>query len=115
MIRIAIAEDDFICAELLQQYLDRIDQETGRIFHVTHYGTGEDLLEHYKGQFDLILKDIEMLYLNGMKTTEQIHRQGQPVAIIFVASMVQYSIQGMKSTPSTFCSSRSLISTSQKK
>lgn len=67
MIRIAIAEDDFICAELLQQYLDRVGRETGRTFHVTHYGTGEDLLEQYKGQFDLILMDIEMPYCSSRR------------------------------------------------
>ena len=94
MIRIAIAEDDFICAELLQQYLDLIGQETGRTFHVTHYGTGEDLLEQYKGQFDLILMDIEMPYLDGMKTAEQIRRQDQAVAIIFITNMAQYAIRG---------------------
>lgn len=94
MIRIAIAEDDLTCAELLQQYLDRIGQETGRTFHVTHYGTGEDLLEQYKGQFDLILMDIEMPYLDGMKTAEQIRRQDQAVAIIFITNMAQYAIRG---------------------
>lgn len=94
MIRIAIAEDDFICAELLQQYLDQIGQETGRTFHVTHYRTGEDLLEQYKGQFDLILMDIEMPYLDGMKTAEQIRRQDQAVAIIFITNMAQYAIRG---------------------
>lgn len=94
MIRIAIAEDDSICAELLEQYLDRMGQETGRTFRVTRYGTGEDLLEQYKGQFDLILMDIEMPYLDGMKTAEQIRRQDQAVAIIFVTNMAQYAIRG---------------------
>ena len=79
MIRIAIAEDDFICADLLQQCLDRMGRETGRTFHVTHFGTGEDLLEQYKGQFDLILMDIELPCLDGMKTAEQIRRQDQEV------------------------------------
>ena len=94
MIRIAIVEDDLICAQLLQQYLDRISKETERTFHVTHYETGEDLLEQYKGQFDLILMDIEMPYLDGMKTAEQIRRQDQAVAIIFVTNMAQYAIRG---------------------
>ena len=73
MIRVLIAEDDPRCARQLRQFLDSYSQETGRTFRITHYDNGEDLVERYQPEFDLLLLDCELHaqrrldFLDGME------------------------------------------------
>ena len=57
MIRIAVAEDEASWAQQLQSYLDRYARESGQSFDVVLFPDGEDLVERYQGQFDLIFLD----------------------------------------------------------
>ena len=54
MIRIAVAEDDLSWAHQLQTYVDQYAWESGKSFEVSLFADGEDLLEQYHGQFDLV-------------------------------------------------------------
>lgn len=54
MIRIAVAEDDLSWAHQLQTYVDQYARESGKSFEVSLFADGEDLLEQYHGQFDLV-------------------------------------------------------------
>lgn len=94
MIRIAVVEDDPQSAKQLLQYLHDFQQETGHPLSVTTYSDGDMLVAKYKGQFDLILMDIEMPLLNGMTAAEIIRQSDQEVAIIFVTIAAQHAIQG---------------------
>ena len=94
MIRVAIAESDGPYAQQLQQYLNDLGRETGQFFQITHYDNGEDLVEHYQAQFDLLLLDIELPFVNGMEAARHIRRMDQRVIIIFITSSAQYAIQG---------------------
>ena len=73
MIRVLIAEDDPKCARQLRQFLDSYSQETGRTFRIIHYDNGEDLVERYQPEFDLLLLDCELHaqrrldFLDGME------------------------------------------------
>ena len=66
MIRIAIAEDDPQCFTQLERYIGDYGRETGRAFQITHYDNGEDLVERYRPEFDLILMDVDMPFMDGM-------------------------------------------------
>lgn len=94
MIRVAIAEDNVPCAQQLRQYLYDLGKETGQSFQIIHYDNGEDLLEQYQSQFDLLILDIEMPFVDGMQAAEYIRRIDQRVMIVFVTSLAQYAIQG---------------------
>lgn len=94
MIRIAIADDDRDCTKQLGQYIDDFARESGLSCDVTVYHDGDELVERYKAQFDIILLDVEMPFLNGMTAAEMIRRQDPEVIIIFITNMAQYAIRG---------------------
>ena len=94
MIRIAVADDDRECTTQLCQYIEDFSRESGYNCDVTVYHDGDELVERYKAQFDIILLDVEMPFLNGMTAAEMIRRQDPEVIIIFITNMAQYAIRG---------------------
>ena len=94
MIRIAIAEDDLQCFAQIERYIGDFGRETGRTFRITHYDNGEDLVERYRPEFDLILMDVDMPFMDGMTAAGHIRGMDPEVVIIFVTNLAQYAIQG---------------------
>lgn len=94
MIRIAVAEDDLSWAKQLQTYVDQYARESGKRFEVSLFADGEDLMEQYHGQFDLIFLDVQMRFLDGMATAQLIRRTDPEVILIFITNMAQYAIRG---------------------
>ena len=94
MIRIAIAEDDPQCFTQLERYIGDYGRETGRAFQITHYDNGEDLVERYRPEFDLILMDVDMPFMDGMTAAGYVRRLDPEVVIVFVTNLAQYAIQG---------------------
>ncbi|MCF0133212.1 MAG: response regulator transcription factor [Blautia sp.] len=94
MIRIAIVEDDKSYAQELIANLDRYEQECGHNLVVQWFQDGEDIVEDYKCNFDIILMDVEMMFMNGMTAAEKIREIDKEVIIIFITNMPQYAIKG---------------------
>ena len=96
MLRIATVEDDTHDLEALRTHLKRYEKENGLKFLITEFRDGEDIVTDYSADYDLILMDIEMAFLNGMKAAEKIRELDKDVVIIFITNMPQYAIQGYK-------------------
>ena len=94
MISICIVEDELSQAELLKKYINKYGNATKQPFNITHLSDGIDLVDDYKGQFDIILLDIQMKHLDGMAAAEKIRKVDSDVIIIFITSTVQYAVQG---------------------
>lgn len=94
MRRIAIVEDDAVYRKELIEYLRRLEAESGERFRVSEFTDGEDILENYKSDFDIILMDIEMRFMDGMTCAGKIREEDQTVVIIFITNMPQYAIKG---------------------
>ena len=94
MVRVVIAEDDPQCFAQLEQFIVRFGQETGRTFQIVHYKNGEDLVERYRPEFDLLLLDVDMPFLDGMTAAGYIRKVDPEVVIVFVTNLAQYAIQG---------------------
>lgn len=94
MLHIAIAEDDPGYVRQLKEYLDRYGREQGEPVEVTVFPDGDELVEGYRAQFDLILMDVEMPFLDGMTAAEEIRKRDSEVVIIFITNMAQYAIRG---------------------
>lgn len=94
MIHIAIVEDEKEYMDQLKEYLLQYENEFEEPLQITEYSDGDGILQKYKGQFDLILMDIEMPFADGMTTAEYIRKTDQGVIIIFITNMAQYAIRG---------------------
>jgi DNA-binding LytR/AlgR family response regulator len=58
------------------------------------FSDGDEIVHRYKAQFDIILMDIEMKFVDGMSAAEEIRRMDSEVIIIFITNMAQYAIRG---------------------
>ena len=57
---------------------------------------GDGILENYRADYDIILMDIEMSFVNGMEAAEEIRKLDHEVVIIFITNMPQYVMDGYK-------------------
>lgn len=96
MLRIAVVEDDKTYAAQLKEYLVRYRTEKNQKISVALFPDGEDIVTDYSAEFDIILMDVEMTFMDGMTTAERIREKDNEVVIIFITNMPQYAIQGYK-------------------
>ena len=96
MLRIAVVEDDKTYAAQLKEYLVRYGTEKNQKISVALFQDGEDIVTDYSAEFDIILMDVEMTFMDGMTTAERIREKDNEVVIIFITNMPQYAIQGYK-------------------
>lgn len=94
MIKIAIVEDEEMYAEQLQSFLHQYEKETGEVFEITVFKDGDQIVYKYKSEFDIILMDVEMKFMDGMSAAEEIRKVDTEVVIIFITNMAQYAIRG---------------------
>lgn len=94
MIRIAIAEDSREERERIVRFLNRYAREKGLEFEIEAYADGADVVSAYRPGIDMLLLDIEMPVLDGMRTARILREKDRNVIIIFVTNLAQYAIQG---------------------
>ncbi|MCR4998326.1 MAG: LytTR family DNA-binding domain-containing protein [Lachnospiraceae bacterium] len=94
MIRIAIVDDDPYYRQVLEKYICRYEEEYGEKLQVREFSDGADIVENYRAEYDIILMDIEMPFLDGMSAAEQIRKSDEEVVIIFLTNMPQYAMKG---------------------
>ncbi len=96
MIRIALVEDSAADRALMQDYLRQYEQESGMKFHLKVFTDGEEIVENYRAEYDLILLDIEMKYMDGMTAAEHIRQADPDVTLIFITNMPQFAMSGYR-------------------
>ncbi|GAA0864873.1 hypothetical protein [Paraclostridium tenue] len=69
MVKIAICEDAKEQQELLKTYINQIVEELSIKYKLGIFNSGEELLENYSKDTDILLLDIKMGQINGMDTT----------------------------------------------
>ena len=94
MYNLAIVEDEDSYAQQLVAFVNQYQAESGNYFKITRFTDGDQIVEGYKGQFDIILMDIEMKFMDGMTAAEEIRRLDQDVVIMFITNMTNYAIRG---------------------
>ncbi len=94
MNHIAVVEDSARDRAVLDSYLEKYQQEKNCHFQITHFTDGDEIALGYKGDYDVILMDIEMTFMDGMSAAEEIRRADPEVLIIFITNSPQYAIKG---------------------
>ena len=94
MNRIAIVEDDQGYRDTLFTYIKQYEQERDTAFEATPFEKADDFLAVYNGDYDIILMDIEMKFMDGMMAAEEIRKKDTEVIIIFITNSPQYAIKG---------------------
>jgi DNA-binding LytR/AlgR family response regulator len=94
MLRLAIVDDDAGYRKEIRSLLKQYEDEYAEQFQISEYSDGDELLEGYKPELDIILLDIEMEFVDGMTAATKIREVDQDVLIIFITNMPQYAISG---------------------
>lgn len=87
-------EDEESYVSQLKEYLEEYQKTAGEEFQVTVYRDGDAITAKYKSQFDIILMDIQMKFMDGMSAAEEIRKKDSQVVIMFITNMTQYAIRG---------------------
>ena len=95
-VRIAIVEDSASDRALLVENLRRYERERGLRFELVEFADGEDLVTGYAADYDMILMDIEMAFMDGMRAAAEVRALDENVTIIFITNMPQYAIEGYR-------------------
>ena len=93
MITIAIVEDEEAYAKQLTEYIEKYQQESGKRFKVIRFRDGDEIVEKYTGEYDIILMDIQMQFMDGMTAAEEIRKLDTKVVIMFITNMTNYAIR----------------------
>ena len=94
MIKIAIVEDEIMYAAQLMEYLRQFEKEQDEGIEISHFGDGDSIVNGYNAQYDIILMDIQMKFMDGMSAAEEIRKMDTDVVIIFITNMKQFAIRG---------------------
>ena len=94
MIRIAIVEDEPEYARQLEQFLQRYAAENNQPIQTVCFSDGDEIALNYKPDYDIILLDVQMKFMDGMTAAEIIRQSDPEVVIIFITNMAQYAIRG---------------------
>lgn len=102
MIRIAVVDNDESYVKLITEYLKRYQQACEEKFEITVYQNGDEITTGYKAQFDIILMDIQMGFMDGMAAAKKIREKDSEVVIIFITNNSQYAIKGYEAGASDY-------------
>lgn len=92
--KLAIVEDEKIYVDKLRKYLNKYQKESGFEIQSVWLSDGSEIAEDYSGDYDIILMDIQMKFMDGISAARKIREMDQEVIIIFITNMTQYAICG---------------------
>lgn len=94
MINVAVCDDNSNFVSILQQYIKRYREEKKINLSIECFESGEEFLQIYCHQFNIIFLDIKMKKVNGIEVAKTIRKVDSEVIIVFVTSIFDYISMG---------------------
>lgn len=105
MIKISICDDNNSFLEFLKEYVHSISRSLKYPVEVYTYNKGTDVVKFIcdkKEDFDILLLDIDMPDINGLKVAKSIRELNSDILLIFVSSHEQYVFESIEYAPFRF-------------
>ena len=94
MKNIAIVEDQLMFATTIKEYIKTFSENNNEEFNVIHFPNAVEFLKNYKPIYSVVLMDIQMPYLDGMKASFKLREMDKSVPLIFITNLVQFAQKG---------------------
>ena len=82
--KLAIVEDEKVYVDKLREYLNKYQRESAVEVRSVWFSDGSEIAEDYSGDYDIILMDIQMKFMDGISAARKIREMDQEVIIIFI-------------------------------
>lgn len=94
--RVAVVEDERRSRTKILSYLERFEKESGIPVRAEPLTDGTEIVGKYETgkKYDVVLLDIEMEHLDGMKAAELIRNLDEEAVLIFITNMAQFVRKG---------------------
>ncbi|MDR0831755.1 MAG: LytTR family DNA-binding domain-containing protein [Bacillales bacterium] len=93
-IKIAIVDDTLSEYENLKNYISKYFKNSQDVVTISYFSDGKEIVAKYKGDFDIILMDIDMPIMDGMTAAFKIREIDKEVVIVFITNLSTYAIKG---------------------
>ena len=94
MIRIAVVEDSKNDQELFRSYIEQFEKENETTFDVTFFSDGQEFLDRYRAEYNIVFMDINLPSMNGIDVSEKLRERDHQVVLIFLTNLAKYAIKG---------------------
>lgn len=93
--RIALVDDEEDVLIDAKAYIARYFHGNGEDYSVSCFRDGLDILSGYSpAKYDIIFLDIDMPYIDGMKTARKIREMDEQVILVFMTNLARYAVRG---------------------
>ncbi|MGL5439108.1 MAG: LytR/AlgR family response regulator transcription factor [Filifactoraceae bacterium] len=94
MINIGICDDELQYRSKIKDILTEILSSDHINYNIYEFSSGEDLLDNYPKNLDILIMDIQMKRINGMDTARKIREFNEKLEIIFMTSFSEFMQEG---------------------
>ena len=94
MVVLGICDDEKHYRSIIRKYLEEILQSNVQSYEIHEFTSGEELLENYPNNLDILVLDIQMDGIDGMNTARRIRKFDSKVEIIFMTSYSEFMQEG---------------------
>lgn len=93
MIKIAIVDDDKEFLDQILVYIKKYCSDNKESYHTSCFYNGVDFLTDYK-KYDLVILDIEMPLMNGMRVAQKLREIDESVVLLFITQTARFAVSG---------------------